>query len=147
MQQAERMASKVPDENKCLVLSVMLAVSDVPTAVEWYRRALGAVELWRMGGVAALQIAGAPFLLGEPAGNGWDTPLKLGMASARVEVFCDSPDAFIALALREGAKGSLDDIKDHKRRWGIHRQGGFIDPFGHIWLVGDKSPLDAFPKR
>jgi PhnB protein len=147
MEQAESMASKVSDENKRLALSVMLAVSDVPTAVEWYRRALGAVELWSMGGVAALQIAGAPFLLGEPAGNCWDTPLKLGMASARVEVFCDSPDAFIARALREGAKGGLDDIKDHKRPWGIHRQGGFIDPFGHIWLVGDKSPLDAFPKR
>lgn len=95
MEQAESMASKVSDENKRLALSVMLAVSDVPTAVEWYGRALGAVELWSMGGVAALQIAGAPFLLGEPAGNGWDTPLKLGMASARVEVFCDSPDAKI----------------------------------------------------
>jgi PhnB protein len=138
------MVSKVSER---LALSVMLAVSDVPAAVEWYRRALGAVELWSLGGVAALEVAGAPFLLGEPAGNGWDTPLKLGMASARVEVFCDSPDAFIALALRAGAKGSLDDIKDHKRPWGIHRQGGFTDPFGHIWLVGDKSPLDAFPKR
>jgi hypothetical protein len=31
--------------------------------------------------------------------------------------------------------------------WGTHRQGGFIDPFGHNWLVGDKSPLDPFPVR
>ena len=141
------MANKASDENKGLALSVMLAVSDVPMAVEWYKRALGAAELWSMGSVAALQIAGAPFLLGEPAGNGWDTPLKLGMTSARVEVFCDTPDAFIAVALRAGAKGSLDDIQDHKRPWGIHRQGGFVDPFGLIWLVGDRSPLDAFPKR
>jgi hypothetical protein len=22
-----------------------------------------------------------------------------------------------------------------------HRQGGFDDPFGHLWLVGDHSPL------
>jgi PhnB protein len=29
--------------------------------------------------------------------------------------------------------------------WGIHRQGGFIDPFGHLWLVGDKSPLQRVP--
>ena len=58
---AESMASKVSDDNKRLALSVMLAVSDVPTAGEWYRRALGAVELWSMGGVEALQIAGAPF--------------------------------------------------------------------------------------
>jgi uncharacterized glyoxalase superfamily protein PhnB len=25
--------------------------------------------------------------------------------------------------------------------WGIHRQGSFVDPFGHLWLVGDESPL------
>jgi PhnB protein len=25
--------------------------------------------------------------------------------------------------------------------WGVHRQGGFLDPFGHRWLVGDTSPL------
>jgi hypothetical protein len=32
-------------------------------------------------------------------------------------------------------------------RPGIDSQGGFIDPFGKIWLAGDKSPLDAFPER
>jgi PhnB protein len=26
----------------------------------------------------------------------------------------------------------------------MHRQGGFTDPFGHVWLVGDKSPLQRF---
>ena len=25
--------------------------------------------------------------------------------------------------------------------WGPHRQGGFVDPFGHVWFVGDRSPL------
>jgi hypothetical protein len=25
----------------------------------------------------------------------------------------------------------------------VHRQGGFLDPFGHLWLVGDRSPLGA----
>jgi len=25
--------------------------------------------------------------------------------------------------------------------WGPHRQGGFVDPYGHLWLVGDRSPL------
>jgi PhnB protein len=44
-----------------------------------------------------------------------------------------------------GADGSIDEIRDHQAPWGIHRQGGFIDPFGHLWLVGDKSPLQRFP--
>jgi hypothetical protein len=28
-----------------------------------------------------------------------------------------------------------------KRLGALHRQGGFTDPYGHRWLVGDKSPL------
>ena len=64
-----------------------------------------------------------------------------------MEVFCDDPDTFIAGAVQAGANGSFDKIKNHETPWGIHRQGGFIDPFGHIWLVGDKSPLNFFPRQ
>ena len=128
------------------IISVMLAVVDTPTAVEWYTRALGATILWSLGSVAGLEIAGAPFFLGEPANNGWESPIKLGITSTRVEVFCDDPDAMIARALEAGATGSLDDIRDHKAPWGTHRQGGFTDPFGHIWLVGDRSPLSQYPR-
>ncbi len=129
------------------VISLMLAVTDVPAAVTWYKQALGATELWNLGSVAGLEIAGAPFFLGEPENNGWESPAKLGMPSARVEVFCDDPDAFIARAVEAGARGDFDPIRDHRAPWGIHRQGGFIDPFGHIWLVGDRSPLSRFPLR
>jgi PhnB protein len=124
-----------------LVISVMLAVQDTPTAVDWYKHALGASLLWSLGSVAGMEIAGAPFFLGEPSQNGWESPTKLGITSCRVEVFCDDPDALIARALQCGAKGSLDDTRDHQAPWGTHRQGGFVDPFGHIWFVGDKSPL------
>jgi uncharacterized glyoxalase superfamily protein PhnB len=123
------------------VISVMLAVSDTPAAVAWYKRALGATELWNLGGVAGLEIAGAPFFLGEPESNGWESPTKLGITSARIEVFCEDPDSFVARAVDAGADGSRDAVRDHKAPWGTHRQGGFVDPFGHIWLVGDKSPL------
>jgi uncharacterized glyoxalase superfamily protein PhnB len=128
-----------------LIISVMLAVTDAPAAVAWYKRALGAVELWSLGSVAGLEIAGAPFFVGEPARNRWETPTKLGITSARVEVFCDDPDAFIARAVAAGADGH-DPIRDHARPWGTHRQGGFVDPFGHLWLVGDRSPLRAWPR-
>jgi uncharacterized glyoxalase superfamily protein PhnB len=123
----------------------MLAVEDAQKAVEWYKRALGATLLWNLGSVAGIEIEGAPLFLGEPAQNGWESPSKLGITSARVEVFCDNPDSVIKRALEAGAKGSLDDIRDHEAPWGIHRQGGFVDPFGHIWLVGDSSPLRSFP--
>ena len=122
------------------IISVMLAVEDTPSAVEWYQRALDAKVLWSLGSVAGLEIAGAPFFLGEPANNGWESPAKLGIPSMRVEVFCDDPDAFIDRAVEAGTKGH-DPIKNHEMPWGPHRQGGFTDPFGHIWLVGDRSPL------
>ncbi len=127
------------------MISVMLAVADTPTAIEWYKRALGAKVLWSLGSVAGLEIAGAPFFLGEPANNGWESPSKLGITSTRVEVFCDDPDMMIVGALEAGAIGNRDAIKDHQMPWGTHRQGGFTDPFGHIWLVGDRSPLSRYP--
>jgi uncharacterized glyoxalase superfamily protein PhnB len=67
---------------------------------------------------------------------------KLGITTTRVEVFCDDPDSLIARAVTMGADGSIDRIRNHEARWGVHRQGGFRDPFGHLWLVGDRSPLD-----
>ena len=121
----------------------MLAVSNTPTAVEWYERAMGATVLWSLGSVAGLEIAGAAFFLGEPANNGWESPSKLGITSTRVEVFCDDPDTLIARALKAGATSTLD-IQDHQRPWGIHRQGAFTDPFGHLWFVGDRSPLSRY---
>ncbi|MEZ4636929.1 MAG: hypothetical protein R2856_18565 [Caldilineaceae bacterium] len=63
-----------------------------------------------------------------------------GQAIDAREVFCDDPDSFIARRAA-GADGAFDVIRDHQTPWGIHRQGGFRDPFGHIWLVGDRSPL------
>lgn len=127
------------------LVSVMLAVPDAPAAVVWYKEALGATELWSLGSVAGLEISGAPFFVGEPERNGWETPARLGMPSARVEVFCDDPDAFFHRAVRAGANGH-DPVRDHAAPWGAHRQGGFIDPFGHRWLVGDRSPLERFPR-
>lgn len=127
------------------VISVMLAVENTPKALTWYKKALGAEELWNLGSVAGLSINGAAFFLGEPAKNGWESPTKLGITSTRVEVFCDDPDSFINNAVIEGADGNFDQIRNHEAPWGIHRQGGFKDPFGHIWLVGDRSPLDRYP--
>jgi len=123
------------------VISVMLAVPDAQKATEWYKRALGATELWNMGQVVGLEVEGAPFFLAEPANNGWDTPEMAETVTARIELFADDPDAFVERAVQAGASGSAGSVQEHHRPWGIHRQGGFHDPFGHNWLVGDKSPL------
>ena len=127
-----------------IVLTVMIAVPDTSAAIEWYKKAFKAQVLWSLGSVAGLEIENAPFFLHEPVKNIFNTPLELGTTTARIELFVDNPDEIIARALDAGAKGSLDDIQNYQVPWGIHRQGGFTDPFGHRWLVGDKSPLNSF---
>jgi uncharacterized glyoxalase superfamily protein PhnB len=117
----------------------MLAVPDTPAAVGWYTEALGARVLWNLGSVAGLEIDGAPFFLHEPVKVRFDSPKEIGTTTARVELFVDEPDEVIARAIKSGATGGA--IKNYIAPWGTHRQGGFTDPFGHVWLVGDKSPL------
>jgi PhnB protein len=128
-----------------LRMSLMLAVPDAQAAADWYVRALGATRLWDLGSVVGLDLHGAPFFLGEPENNGWASPTEAATTTVRVEVFVDDPDAFVAAAVAAGADGSPDRVRDHQAPWGTHRQGGFYDPFGHRWLVGDRSPLQRFP--
>jgi PhnB protein len=126
-------------------ISLMLAVPSASAAADWYKRALGAAELWNLGSVVGLAIEDAPFFLHEPTTAGFSSPGTLSATTVRVEVFCADPDAFIARAIATGADGSADAITDHQTPWGVHRQGGFTDPFGHVWLVGDTSPLSRQP--
>jgi PhnB protein len=125
-----------------VALSVMLIVPDAERAVAWYREALGAQVVWDLGGVAGLKIGGAPFFLHEtnPTNPSECSPVEVGGTSVRVEVFVEDPDGLIAQAQQAGAR-DVHDAADHQLPWGVHRQGGFTDPFGHRWSVGDRSPL------
>ncbi len=124
------------------LISVMLIVRDAEAALAWYKDALGATELWNLGGVAGLEIHGAPFFLHEvnPNNPAEDSPDRLGVTSTRIELFVEDPDGFVKRAIATGASAG-SQVADHQRPWGKHRQGGFRDPFGHTWSVGDRSPL------
>jgi uncharacterized glyoxalase superfamily protein PhnB len=123
----------------------MLIVADAEAAVAWYKQALGATELWNLGGVAGLEIGGAPFFLHEAvAGRAREpSPAAAGMTTTRIELFVDDPDAAIERAAAAGATDVSPPV-DHEVPWGVHRQGGFADPFGHRWSVGDRTPLVRF---
>lgn len=120
----------------------MLIVPDARRAAHWYQGALEAEELWDLGSVVGLHIAGAPFFLHEAGSDdpAVTTPGELGVTSTRIELFCDEPEAVLERALAAGATlGS--PVHEHDTPWGPHRQGGFRDPFGHHWSVGDRSPI------
>ncbi len=123
-------------------LSVMLIVADADAAVGWYETALGARELWNLGGVAGLHLDGAPFFVHEavPGKTGEPSPTDVGLTTTRIEVFVDDPARLIDHAADAGAR-DVERPVDHEVPWGTHLQGGFTDPFGHRWSVGDRSPL------
>ncbi len=127
-------------------LSVMLIVPDAAAAVGWYATALGASELWNLGSVAGLHLDGAPFFVHEavPGRQSEPSPTDVGLTTTRIEVFVDEPERLIGLAAAAGATG-VELPATHQAPWGAHRQGGFTDPFGHRWSVGDRTPLHAFP--
>lgn len=128
-------------------LSVMLIVSDADAAVSWYTEALGAGLLWDLRGVAGLHLDGAPFFVHEavPGKNQEPCPTDVNMTTTRIEVFTDAPDELLERAARAGAT-DVEPATDHEAPWGKHRQGGFTDPFGHRWAVGDRTPLDQSPR-
>jgi len=143
---ARRTLDPMTEDTTPPVISVMLIVPDAAAALAWYVSALGAAPLWDLGGVAGLALEGAPFFLHQvnPDNPTETSPNTTGITSSRVEVFVDDPDALIERAVAAGATpGSR--IEDHRAPWGVHRQGGFTDPFGHTWSVGDRSPLRRFP--
>lgn len=126
-------------------LSVMLIVPDTPAAVSWYKTALGAAELWNLGSVAALHLRDAPFMLHEavPGRTTEPSPIEVGLTTTRIEVFVDDPGQLIERAARAGAT-EVQRLVSHEAPWGVHQQGGFTDPFGHRWSVGDRTPLQAY---
>lgn len=128
-------------------LSVMLIVLDAPAAVTWYTTALGAEMLWDLGGVAGLELGGAPFFVHEAvAGKSHEqSPVSAGLTTTRIELFVDAPDELVERARGAGAT-DVAPPADHDAPWGTHRQGGFTDPFGHRWSVGDRGPLVGAPR-
>lgn len=128
-----------------VAISVMLIVPDAEKAIDWYKKALGASELWNLGGVAGLTIEGAPIFLHQvnPDNPSEDCPAGVGGTSVRVEVFTDDPDGFVRRAEAAGATVT-SSVASHQLAWGVHRQGGFTDPFGHKWSVGDRTPLREY---
>ena len=123
-----------------------LAVDRGREAVDFYKAAFGAIEVYRVGGtdehealVAQLQIGEASFWVhDESPEHGTFSPKRLGGGSVRMLLVVDDPDAMIAAAIAAGASELRAVTEEH--RW---RLGAIVDPFGHHWEVG--RPLVPWP--
>ena len=132
------------DETDRTFLSVMLIVSDAVAAVGWYKTALGASELWDLGGVAGLHVQGAPFFVHEavPGKTKEPSPTDVGLTTTRIELFVEEPRHFIDRAAEAGAAGVEPPI-DHKTPWGTHRQEHSRSRSGIAGLSGRSDAAGA----
>jgi PhnB protein len=115
-----------------------LSLKVVAPAVEFYKKAFGAVELRLFTNpdgsihVAELSIGGAIFHLHEEMpGSGERSPEGLGGTSVLLGIFVGDPDRLMQSALAAGAweKRAMQDY------FYGYRQGIVIDPFGHHWMI------------
>ena len=114
-----------------------LSVRNSAQAVEFYKSAFGATEVYRLedaggGIVARLSVEGAEFWLSdESPENGNFSPKSLSGGSVRMILTVADPDAVFAKALAAGATTVFPVGEEYG--W---RLGRVVDPYGHHWEIG-----------
>jgi PhnB protein len=114
-----------------------LSVSNNAKAVDFYKAAFGATEVYRLedpggGLVIRLSVNGAEFWLSnEVSGDGNPGPKDLGGNSVRMILTVIDPDQLFARALQAGATEIFPVGEGHG--W---RLGRLADPFGLHWEIG-----------
>jgi len=119
-----------------------LSVRRGPEAVEFYKAAFGAVEVFRVGGeeiVAQLEVEGSPFWVEDESPEHANySPESAGGATTRLLLQVADPDAMQQRAIAAGAREVHPVGEEHG--W---RLGRVEDPFGHHWEIG--RPLGEWP--
>src|SRR6516165_9732891 len=113
-----------------------LSVRNGARAVEFYKSAFGAKEVYRLEDagsvVSRLSIDGAEFWLSdESPEHGNFSPESLGGGSVKMVLTVSDPDAMFAKAVAAGAREVYPVQEEH-----CWRVGRVVDPFGHHWEIG-----------
>ena len=123
-------------------IAPMLSVRRGAQAIDFYKQAFGARELFRLDNeagevVAQLAVADAEFwVTDESPENKNFSPESLGGGTVRMVLVIDDPDAMFARAIQAGAT-TVWPVADQEYGW---RVGRLVDPFGHHWEIG--KPLN-----
>lgn len=115
-------------------ITATLSVRNWDRAIEFYKAAFGATELYRVpgGGVGQLTVAGADFWVAEESPKHLNfSPESLGGCSVRMLLVVEDPASVCAQAVTAGAKQIVPAADAHG--W---RLGRILDPFGHHWEIG-----------
>lgn len=120
-------------------LYAYLCVRDAAAAIDFYARAFGARELFRLTepggrvGHAEIDLDGHVLMLSEEYPEmGVRSPDGLGATPVTLHLHVEDADATVARAVAAG--GTLErDLQDH---FYGERSGTVRDPSGHRWLIG-----------
>ena len=123
-----------------------LVIKGAADAIEFYKKAFGATELFRMEnggkvGHAEIKIGDSPIMLSdEHPEMGFVGPTTLGGTPVSIMIYVDDVDTVFSQAIAAGGK----ELKPLKDQFYGDRTGSLTDPFGHVWHVGthkeDVSP-------
>ncbi len=113
-----------------------LSVRRSGEAVEFYKSAFGATEVYRVdaggGVIARLSVQGSEFWVGdESPEHGNFSPETLNGTSVRMILTVPDPDTAFAQARTAGATEIYPVSEGHG--WRI---GRVVDPYGHHWEIG-----------
>ena len=123
-------------------IAPMLSVRKGAKAVEFYKAAFGAVELFRIDSVsgevvAQLAVGKADFWVADESPQHSNfSPETLGGGTVRMVMTVDDPDATLDLAVAAGA--TIVWPVSNQYGW---RLGRVVDPYGHHWEIG--KPLSG----
>lgn len=117
-----------------------LRVHDTAAAIDFYRRAFGAEEIFRLTepggriGHAEIRIGPAIVMLSDEFPEfGLRGPLALGGTASSIHLHVDAVDELMQRAAAAGATV----VREPQDKFYGERSGTVRDPFGHEWLLGE----------
>ena len=115
-----------------------LIVRGAADAIDYYKRAFGASELFRMAddkgtvGHAEIKIGDSVIMLAdETPGAVCHTPRSLGGSSVGLMIYVDDVDTVFKRAIEAGGKS----LRPLTNQFYGDRSGTLEDPYGHVWTV------------
>jgi PhnB protein len=129
-----------PEKDLQTAIIPTLSVRNGAAAIDFYKKAFGAVEIMRITDpegsvVAEMSVDEARFFLAdESPAHGNYSPLSVGGVTVRIALMVANPDAVADRAVAAGAT-VVYPVADQSYGY---RLGQFSDPFGHQWEIGRK---------
>ena len=115
-----------------------LAIKDAARALDFYARAFGATETYRLMvpdgrvGHAEIRLGDSLVMLSDEFPEfGGKAPQSLGGSPVSIHLYVEDVDAFVARAVAAGARA----VKPVMDQFYGDRSGQLEDPFGHLWWV------------